>query len=137
MTVAEAKPLLERCLKVMYYRDARSLNRVRLLMASPRSPLLLRTLSLPLLVFHGVLLHTICKRDQRVYLVRGSVLRYPPPRLQPSLWPLTLLTQQTPWPVSTPTQHQIATATAEGTSISEPTSLETNWDIADFVHGYE
>jgi len=92
------------------------------------------------------------------YLVRGSVLRYPPPRLepslwpltlltqqtpwppprlQPSLWPLTLLTQQTPWPVSTPTQHQIATATAEGTSISEPTSLETNWDIADFVHGYE
>lgn len=29
MTTAEAKSILERCLKVMYYRDARSLNRVR------------------------------------------------------------------------------------------------------------
>mmetsp|Transcript_31794 Transcript_31794/g.95551 ORF Transcript_31794/g.95551 Transcript_31794/m.95551 type:complete len:264 (+) Transcript_31794:756-1547(+) len=60
ITCAEAKIVLERCLKVMYYRDARSLNR-----------------------------------------------------------------------------YQIATATAEGVSVSEPQTAETNWDIAEFVKGYE
>eukprot|EP00041_Stephanoeca_diplocostata_P012935 m.218416 g.218416 ORF g.218416 m.218416 type:complete len:260 (-) comp19154_c0_seq1:883-1662(-) len=60
MTIAEATPLLERCLKVMFYRDARSLNK-----------------------------------------------------------------------------YQIATVTKDGNTISEPQTSETNWDIADFVRGYE
>jgi len=60
MTVAEATKLLERCLVVLYYRDARSLNR-----------------------------------------------------------------------------YQIATSTKDGVSISEPKEAETNWDVADYVQGYE
>lgn len=34
MTEAEARSLLERCLKVMYYRDARSLNRYQIASAT-------------------------------------------------------------------------------------------------------
>lgn len=60
MTVAEGKALLVRCLKVMYYRDARSLNK-----------------------------------------------------------------------------YILATSTADGIKIDEPTSAETNWGVADFVSGYE
>lgn len=60
LSVAEGRELLERCLVVLYYRDARSLNR-----------------------------------------------------------------------------YQIATSTSDGTKIDEPKSAETNWDVADFVKGYE
>lgn len=59
MTVAEGKALLVRCLKVMYYRDARSLNK-----------------------------------------------------------------------------YVMATSTASGLQIDEPVSADTNWDVADFVQGY-